>query len=319
MKLLKINHSTVSDSRTVPGLIQYQVDYKVTEFEGKLEYLGPKFPPAMWHQLVSFFQWTYQTMQSESQVRLYVNLKLGKWGAWAFPQAARTGMTARELPVPETEEQARKRFASWGSEPSDDWLYFGTAHHHCSTSAFQSSTDEANERDQDGLHITVGRMDAERYDLHARFYLGGNCFEPDLSAFWAIDPVLAEQVPASMQDALARFQMCQRITVEFPDAWRKNLVESKGESRLAITHWDHDEIHMPVKGRVDKALDDIAYEFALMRVEDQEWLSELGQLSTNEISQVIFSACCKYEVAPEDVLRLAKSSQADDLFDRSGW
>jgi hypothetical protein len=94
--------------------------------------------------------------------------------------------------------------------------------------------------------------------------------------------------------------------VEFPDAWRKNLVESKDESWLAIMHWDHDEIHMPVKGRVDKALDDIFYEFSLKRVEDDQWLSELGQLSTNEISQIIFSACFKYEVAPENILRLTK-------------
>ncbi len=33
-----------------------------------------------------------------------------------------------------------------------------SAHHHCSASAFQSGTDEENERGQDGLHITVGRM-----------------------------------------------------------------------------------------------------------------------------------------------------------------
>jgi hypothetical protein len=92
----------------------------------------------MWHQVLSFFRWTHKEMNSESQVRLYVNPKLGRWGAWAFPQVARTGMSAREMPTPETPEKAQERFASWQSEPSDDWLYFGTVHHHCSASAFQA-------------------------------------------------------------------------------------------------------------------------------------------------------------------------------------
>lgn len=118
-------------------------------------------------------------------------------------------------------EQAGE-FASWQSEPSDDWLYFGTVHHHCSASAFQSSTDEQNEWNQDGLHITVGRMDQERHDLHARFYLGGNCFEPDLGCFWPLAADLAEQVPASLHAELARYQMCGKVTVDFPDAWRQH-------------------------------------------------------------------------------------------------
>ena len=57
---------------------------------------------------------------------VYVNVKLGKWQAWAFSQAARTGMRARELPFQETEEKAKERFAVWKSLLSDDWLYFGT-------------------------------------------------------------------------------------------------------------------------------------------------------------------------------------------------
>jgi len=109
----------------------------------------------MWHQVMSFFRWTNKVMDSESQVRLYVNTKLGRWGAWAFPQEARTGMSAREIATPETPEQAVERFALWESQPSSDWVYFCTVHHHCSASAFQSHTDEENEKGQDGLHITV--------------------------------------------------------------------------------------------------------------------------------------------------------------------
>ena len=232
MKLIQLNQTQVT--KEVPGLLQCRIEYEVETAKGRLEYAGPKFAPEMWHQVMSFFRWTHKEMRSESQVRLYVNPRLGRWGAWAFPQEARTGMSARELTVVETPEQARARFASWQSEPSDDWLYFGTAHHHCAAGAFQSGTDEANERNQDGLHLTVGRMDADRHELHAWLYVGGSCFEPDLGAFWPVDSGLAAMVPSGMLHELARFQMGGRVTVDFPDAWRMNLVEVREERRERV-------------------------------------------------------------------------------------
>src|ERR1700735_3326197 len=127
MKLIKINKTKVNQSREVPGLVNCRMEYEVKGAGGWLEYNGPRFSREMWHQVLSFFRWTFKEMDSESQVRLYVNPKLGRWGAWAFPQEARTGLSARELPRIETPDQAQERFASWESEPSDDWLYFGTA------------------------------------------------------------------------------------------------------------------------------------------------------------------------------------------------
>jgi len=260
--------------------------------------------------VLSFFRWTHKEHQSECQVRLYVNVKLGRWAAWAFPQAARTGMTARELPVQETPEKAKERFASWQSEPSDDWLYFGTVHHHCSSSAFQSGTDEQNEWNQDGLHITVGRMDQERHDLHARFYLGGNCYEPDLSLFWAIDPELAEQVPAVMHHQLSAYQMGAKVTVDFPDAWRHHLVESAPEPRslVPLRHWDMDDLQLPILTRVDEALEDIHHQCGVMSVPEEEWLSDLQNLAGNEVLQVILAACLKHQVTPEALINVAVQS-----------
>ena len=144
MKLIKMNKPQVSESKEVPGLLNCRIEYEIKTAKGRVEYAGPKFTPEMWHQLVSFFRWTHKEMQSESQVRLYVTYKLGRWGAWAFPQVARTGMSAREVPTQESPEKAMERFAFWQSAPSDDWLYFGTVHHHCSASAFQSSTDQTS-------------------------------------------------------------------------------------------------------------------------------------------------------------------------------
>ena len=318
MKLIKISNPQVSETKEVPGLLNCRIEYEVKTAKGRLEYSGPKFTPEMWHQVMSFFRWTHKEMNSESQVRLYVNHRLGHWGAWAFPQEARTGMSARELPVPETPDQARARFASWQSEPSDDWLYFGTAHHHCSASAFQSATDAQNEWNQDGLHLTVGRMDAEQHELHARLYLGGNCFEPDLSRFWPIDAGLAAMVPPGMHDELARFHMSGKVTVDFPDAWRANLIEVREvrEERRELVRsprWELEraESGMPQRFRLDDALEEIHRRCEARGIPEEQWLAELSTLAADDVSHIIIDECLKHGVMPDDLL----SEMAQGTFD----
>lgn len=85
MKLTKLADGQLCQDKDVPGLLSSHIDYEVKNGKGKLDYVGPKFDPVMWHQVLSFFRWTHKEMGGESQVRLYVNTKLGRWGAWAFP------------------------------------------------------------------------------------------------------------------------------------------------------------------------------------------------------------------------------------------
>lgn len=306
MKLIKINKPQVSETKDVAGLLHCRIDYEVKTAKGRLEYGGPKFTQNMWHQVLSFFRWTHQEMQSESQVRLYVNHQIGRWGAWAFPQAARTGMNARELPVVETHEQARERFASWHSEPSDDWLYFGTVHHHCSASAFQSATDERNEWNQDGLHLTVGRMDADQHEIHARLYLDGNGYEPDLSRFWPIDPGLAAMVPPGMLHELARFQMGAKVTLDFPDAWRTNVTETVPEPRSLkldrLPEPDPFERELPLGNPLDEALEEIHLHCAASGVGEEEWMQQVGDLANNVVSHIILEACINHRIGPDELL-----------------
>ncbi|MBE0542258.1 MAG: hypothetical protein IH623_12795 [Verrucomicrobia bacterium] len=308
MKLTQLAPGGLSQTKAVPGLLHCQIEYEVKTGTGTLDYIGPKFSPAMWQQVLAFFRWTYEEMASESQVRLYVNPQLGRWGAWAFPQEARTGLSAREIATPETPEQAIARFASWEAEPSADWFYFGTVHHHCQASAFQSGTDEANERNQDGLHLTVGRMDAERHELHARFYLAGNCFTPDLNRFWAIAPDLAARVPVAMHDELARFEMGEPVVVTFPEAWRQNVIEVKpAERRLGIP-WDvgrgsTHQLELPDWMRADDALQDIAQQCEQLGVAQDEFMATLTYLgSEGSVEGIIVNACLKHRVTPEEIV-----------------
>lgn len=221
MKLVKCNTTLVTEKK-YPDLIDVKFEHEIKSTKASFFWLGPKIPPDVWHQVLSFFKWTYDTTKSESQVRLYVNPKEKTWEAWAYPQEARTGMTAKELPDhPKTKDQ-RALFPD-----SEGWIYFGTVHHHCDCSAFQSGTDEYNERTQAGLHITVGNMAKEQHDLHCRFYLNGACFDPDMSLFWQIGDDIAKRLPPEFHDRVARYQMGRMSDMPFPDLWKENLIEIK--------------------------------------------------------------------------------------------
>lgn len=241
--------------RTIEGgdLFTARHEGKVTELEGTLEYRGPKIPKEMWQQVLSFFKWTYDGTKSESMVRLYVSAKHQQWRAWAFPQQAENDLAAKEITGKETDEQRASLFGA----QENDWVEWGSVHHHCSISAFQSGTDESNEKDapnglhsSGGLHITVGDMDKPHHSLHCRVYHQGDLYEPDMSELWDIGDVLASaesaynllpdavkrfvllQKPSA--DAIAREQMCIPSSVEFPAQWKSNMIKIERAPSRAI-------------------------------------------------------------------------------------
>lgn len=225
----KGNTSTVKQLKEVPSVMTCMLEHTVTKTTGKINWNGPKIDPDIWRMVLAFFKWTYDEHKSESQVRLFVNGRTQQWGAWAFPQEARTGMSARELPDHPNNAEGLLMFA----EP-EGWLYFGTVHHHCGMGAFQSGTDLANESCQDGLHITVGKMDEKKHDMHCRLYISGHRFEPDLGWFWDVEETL-RGVPQglrrfmsdTMAHRLAYDQMCEPAPegTEFPQQWKDNVID----------------------------------------------------------------------------------------------
>lgn len=216
----------------VPNLLTCIFKHEINETKTTLEWKGPKISPEVWNRILAFFKWTQDTTRSESQVRLYVNTRTGVWDAWAFPQKAKTGMSAQEI----ANEAAAEQRAQFG--PQDGWIYFGTVHHHCTMGAFQSSTDLNNEKDQDGIHITVGHLDKPQYDLHSRFYLKGNLIDGfKLSDFWNVvtnpESILATipapirpSLPVNAKEIIAKYEMGIPAPADtvFPEVWKTNLI-----------------------------------------------------------------------------------------------
>ena len=230
MELKATRTTPIQEERAFNGLFELVTEHEIKSSASVLNYKGPKITQALWWQILAFFRWTQEKWRSESQVRLFVNPITREWGAHALPQEADTGMAARELA---DHPRAHEHHTLYPN--SAGWVYWGTVHHHCSAGAFQSSTDEQNERNQEGLHITMGFMDRKTaYDLHARFYIDGMKFDPDMTLFWQVTEEIVQKA-ADLKKyfsmnvdwaSIARVQMCQPPPEDtvFPDAWRENVI-----------------------------------------------------------------------------------------------
>ena len=126
---------------------------------------GDPIPFQMWQDIIDWCVISYEEFKSETLVFLYYDLdtKGSAWSFWIPPQIT-NGMTVKSDPDSKFFAKERKNFPD---------TMFGTVHHHCSSSAFQSGTDHSDELDREGLHFTVGHCNKpEDLDLHLRLTIG---------------------------------------------------------------------------------------------------------------------------------------------------
>ena len=104
-----------------------------------------------------------------------------RWSFWIPPQIT-NGMTVKSNPESEFFEKERKNFPD---------TMFGTVHHHCSSSAFQSGTDHADELGREGLHFTIGNLNKPfDLDVHVRLTIGKAHGDVEASSVIQADPKL---------------------------------------------------------------------------------------------------------------------------------
>jgi hypothetical protein len=324
MAKMKVKGGFIEDDASIGGLFDCTMKYEIKNTKATINWTGPKIPPEVWTEVLSFFQWCYDTYKSECQVRLFVSPTQHTWKAYAFPQEAKTGMTAREL---DNEDKNRQR-AELNLNPPD-WYYFGTVHHHCSAGAFQSGTDESNEKDQDGLHITIGHMNSkEKYDIHARFYRKGLVIQDgnlDMSWFWDVEAIRA-QCPVAFREYLpvdwANKQARRLMTIPpaelvVPEQWKQNVIEiptvvttysgsSTGNYSPSFKSSHTPSIYSPetdpIWQRCRAAWKEIMYYCVKNEVAAEDIEQALGDLAlTNFAPNIIVHACRHHKVDPEDL------------------
>lgn len=180
-----------------------------------MEWEGGKISLSVWGQILAFFEWSQKEFKSETQVRLYYHRTNKRWATWAYPQRP-NGMTTNEIADHPNVAAQRAQFP----EP---WMLLGTVHHHCTSSAFQSGTDKNNEENQEGIHITVGKIGSEEYDLHARVIVRGVQFDAAWDHWFEL-PEINLDLPGKIKTQIMEYYLKKPPAADtpFPEAWKTN-------------------------------------------------------------------------------------------------
>jgi hypothetical protein len=183
------------------------------EHSPKVEWKKARIPAALWQKIVGFMMWSQNKYKAEAQIRLFYNTDTDEWNAVPYPQQP-NGMTTKELTdEPELYDKLRQEIKG------DGWVGFGTVHHHCTASAFQSGTDHADEIDQPGFHITLGNLDKDEMSVHCRFSHNRGFAPCNLWDF--VDyPVQLAHFPR----LIPKWYLLS-ITYEFPALWTESIIE----------------------------------------------------------------------------------------------
>jgi hypothetical protein len=121
-----------------------------------------------------------------------------------------------------------------------------------------------------------------------------------------------------MLDELARFQMGEKVVVDFPDAWRKNVIEVPTHGHQTGGYqWDDDylgsqpqrsgrsdprQLDQPVWIRTGHAVREVSDRCAARSLTDEDFVATLQTLAENPAASLIVEACLKHQVTPEELL-----------------
>lgn len=133
------------------------------------EWHGKKIPSHIWFEILAFMKASQAKFSSEAMLFLYYDENSTEpWSYWVPPQKT-NGMTVKSDPDHPEFSKQRAQYPD---------VMFGTVHHHCTSSAFQSGTDEADETTREGFHFTVGKLGKDQEsEVHARLTLAGIHYE----------------------------------------------------------------------------------------------------------------------------------------------
>jgi hypothetical protein len=174
-----------------------------------IKWKGAAIPDTLWMQIKAFIRWSWDEHKQESQLRLYYNEDTNEWAVIVLPQYCHDPLNTKEFAKHKDKETA------YLPVQGESWTAIGTVHHHCDISAFQSSTDEADERKQDGIHITLGNIDKSKWNIHARIVYRGITYKPE---------DMKQYLP-EVEDKDSSCLQAPAIVVAFPKDWMDRICE----------------------------------------------------------------------------------------------
>ena len=202
------------------GLFIQAKEMEIKEKQPMNRWKGGRISYQTWGQIVAFLLWSQKAFKSEAMITLFYNQETKEWRAHPFPQETK-GMSVSMKNDSEEFKEQRKMFPH-------PWLELGSVHHHCTMKAFASGTDDEDERDRDGIHITLGEMEKEALDIHSRATFHRDT-QPTNIPDWIEPPDWVEAIPvdsvrmAGYKAALLEVSLFKEAT--FPNEWKGNVRE----------------------------------------------------------------------------------------------
>lgn len=118
----------------------------------------PKLPFEEVYKIKTFFELVVAKYRSEACVILYFNKETQQY---------------RVVATPQTVSHSGVRYDRPSTSHVDGYIPVGTIHSHCDFDAFHSHVDIGDEEDFDGLHITFGNNDKQKFSITASVVVNG--------------------------------------------------------------------------------------------------------------------------------------------------
>jgi len=144
----------------------------------------PKIPTKLFANILTFFKEVYKLYKSEAVVLLFYNKSRKSYRIYVPEQEVSGGSVNYK-----TEKTIK------------DFNLIGSIHSHASMSAFHSGTDKNDEENFDGIHMTIGKVDEEFFDICSSIVVNGL------------------RVPILPQDYVENLE-CREYTNYFPHMFR---------------------------------------------------------------------------------------------------
>lgn len=143
-----------------------------------------KIPANLIRYAWRYFAAVYEECKCEAAVLLYYHPTDKLWSLLVPVQyncshasvsyAVPNNLTIKEI---EEDKDMKKQYAETVEEAEeleeDGYILMGTIHSHCDFDAFHSGTDDADEVNFDGVHITIGRVNTETPNFASRIMVNG--------------------------------------------------------------------------------------------------------------------------------------------------
>jgi hypothetical protein len=225
-------------------LVRGYMPVPIPKADPVLRWSGPKIDLVKsWYPALRFMQ-----VYANHEVVLRFFMSRNKETIHIFPltQIYGTGMSVKE----EITKEERDWWAGEGM------IEAGTLHSHCTSPAFASGTDKDDEKNRDGLHLTVGKLKSDQFDLHSRMVWTVPGEEKDGKVIrassvtvqkpnlmdWFIFPSHIETFIAmepELEESVVKYVLCKPPgkTIGYPKSWDEKL------KVRPVVDWSKDKHH----------------------------------------------------------------------------